>query len=230
MLQAAYERYAGDINVKKELQIEAIEENKNGSNAALFGESTLRRTVSAADDGLGYELKLEEFGFVSEREVMKELEARMVEAVAERFSVSKRDQSFQLVWKHIDVFRIKFGNEGPAHIPPVKIKLELKKKHITVEMKRYFIEQRRLMETYFQKLVEYENVEWDKNAPWQAPPHLVLKDKTEYRVAINLKPINAPTINEAWPMPNLEAELANFAGNILCKNGYLQSIPANPFG
>lgn len=52
----------------------------------------------------------------------------------------------------------------------------------------------------------------NRTAPWQATPHLVPKEEVKFRFTIDLRPVKASKVGEARPMPNIEAELANFAG------------------
>lgn len=48
-------------------------------------------------------------------------------------------------------------------------------------------------------------------ASWQPTPHLVRKDfKSLYRAIIDLRPVNAATKAEKWPMPMVEAMLSDF--------------------
>lgn len=68
------------------------------------------------------------------------------------------------------------------------------------------------MDTNFQKLVEYGYTEPNPKTSLQAAPHLVPKAKSGYSVTIDSRPVNTATISETWPMPNLETELADFAG------------------
>lgn len=68
------------------------------------------------------------------------------------------------------------------------------------------------MNICFQKLVEYGYIEPNLNVSWQSAPLVVQKSENKFRVIIELRPLNEATISEMWPMPNLEAELADFAG------------------
>lgn len=54
----------------------------------------------------------------------------------------------------------------------------------------------------------------DPTVSWQSAPHLVPKDSPSmFRITIDLRPLNAATSPEVWPMPNLEAELSDFEGS-----------------
>lgn len=85
MLQTACEQNGGDIDVKKVLQIEGIEESLNKSIFAVFGESRFQNRVSAEDDGIVDDLETAEPRCDSELDILKEVETRMEKAVADEF-------------------------------------------------------------------------------------------------------------------------------------------------
>lgn len=136
----------------------------------------------------------------------------MEEASMEDFHANKNDHLLQLILKHISVFKIRLGNDVPAEITPVKIRLDPKKQPTRVKTRNNRTEQMMFMDSYFQNLVEYGYIEPNPNASWQCAPHLIPKDKTRYRVTIDSWPVNPATIYKAWTMPNLEAELTDFGG------------------
>jgi len=71
------------------------------------------------------------------------------------------------------------------------------------------------MEKYADKLLEMDFAVVMPTASWQAAPLIVPKpgSKAKYRMAIDLRPVNAATIKESWPMPHLESELLDFGGS-----------------
>ena len=48
------------------------------------------------------------------------------------------------------------------------------------------------------------------NAPLIVPKG---RSRSKYRMAIDLRPVNAATIKESWPMPHLESEMLDFVGS-----------------
>lgn len=82
-------------------------------------------------------------------------------------------------------------------------------------VRRYPTEQRNFLNKYVQKLVEYGFFIENKNASWQAAPHIVPKhgSKVKYRTVVDLRPVNSATKPVPWPMPNLEAEMQDFSNS-----------------
>lgn len=114
--------------------------------------------------------------------------------------------------KHISVFRIRLENDAPSVITPMNVRLDPKWKPVQVKVRRYPTDQRKFMDNYFQKLVDYDLIEHNARTSWQSAPRLVPKEKSKFGSTIDSRPANAATISEARPMPNLEGELADFGG------------------
>lgn len=96
----------------------------------------------------------------------------------------------------------------------MRIKLDPRKRPVRCKLRRYPAPQRAFLNKYVDKLVEMGFFIPNPNAQWQAAPLLVPKNsKACFRTTIDLRPVNAATIKQAWPMPNLDAELQDFAGS-----------------
>lgn len=95
---------------------------------------------------------------------------------------------------------------------PIEVRLDEKEQTIRVTVRKYSPEQEMFMDTYIQKLAVYGYIKPSPIATWQSAPCLIPKGKDRYRVPTGLPPVNTATIGETWLMPNLEAELAEFAG------------------
>ena len=63
------------------------------------------------------------------------------------------------------------------------------------------------MELYVKRLVEMGFLIPNPNSTWKVEPILVpMKiSKSKYRLAIDLRPVNAATIRQAWPLPNIDS-------------------------
>lgn len=76
------------------------------------------------------------------------------------------------------------------------------------------LERRNFLDEYQSKLVALGFI---KTCPWaslQAALHLVPKDwKSKLSTTIDLRPVNADTTLEQWPMPVAKAELSDFEGS-----------------
>ena len=53
-------------------------------------------------------------------------------------------------------------------------------------------------------------------ATWQAPRLLVHKkeSRSKYRLAIDLRPVNAAKMKASWSMPHLDSEILDFKGSV----------------
>lgn len=97
----------------------------------------------------------------------------------------------------------------------MRVRLEQGKQPVRVKARRYSPEQRAFLEKYTNQLLEMDFFEEMPTAAWQAAPLLVPKpgSKSKLRMAIDLRPVNAATVKESWPMPHLDSEVTDFAGS-----------------
>lgn len=97
----------------------------------------------------------------------------------------------------------------------MRVRLKKDARPIKVKARRYSPEQREFLNAYFKRLMELDFCMEMPTATWQAAPLLVAKPKSKakYRLAIDLRPVNAATIKESWPMPHLDSEVLDFEGS-----------------
>lgn len=97
----------------------------------------------------------------------------------------------------------------------MEIKLDSSKPPVKSKVRRYPQNQRQLLNKNIDQLVNMGFFIPNKGASWQAAPHLVPKpgSKAPFRTTIDLRPVNAATIKEQWPMPTIESELQDFSGS-----------------
>lgn len=97
----------------------------------------------------------------------------------------------------------------------MRVRLQPESKPVRVKARRYSPEQRSFMEKYGDKLLEMDFALVMPTASWQAAPLILPKpgSKYKYRLAIDLRPVNASTVKESWPMPHLDSEVMDFAGS-----------------
>ena len=86
---------------------------------------------------------------------------------------------------------------------------------VMVKAGRYSGEQREFLDAYMRKLLELGFCEDMATASWQAARLLVQKrdSRTNFRLSIALRPVNAATVKESWSMPHLDSEILNFQGS-----------------
>ena len=123
------------------------------------------------------------------------LEERVKEAEKEGFSKSGQHELRELLKDFEDIFRLKLGNDPPADVTLMKIRLKPNSKPIKVKARRYAHNQRKFLNKYIDQLVKMGMLIEMSTAKWQSVPLLVLKPgtKVKYRMAIDIKPLNAAT-------------------------------------
>lgn len=115
-----------------------------------------------------------------------------------------------LLHEYDDVLRIRLGPGPPAKVEPMKIELIPVARPVRAKQRRYPTEKRIFLERVTAKLLEYEFVRHADNTEWVAQPLIVKKKPlANYRLTIDLRPVNAVTKPVTWPMPNIEAELGD---------------------
>ena len=97
----------------------------------------------------------------------------------------------------------------------MRVRLKHGYRPIRVKARRYSGEQRNFLNQYVDQLKEMGFFEDMPTAEWQAAPLLVPKpgSKAGYRMTVDLRPVNAATIKESWPMPHLDSEVQDFSGS-----------------
>lgn len=95
----------------------------------------------------------------------------------------------------------------------MRIDIDPRKSPVKVKARRYPAVQRQFLKLYIDKLVEMGFLFPNPDAKWQAAPLCVPKpsSRSKFRLAIDLRPVNAATIKRAWPMPHLDSEMRDFA-------------------
>lgn len=96
----------------------------------------------------------------------------------------------------------------------MSLRLEPYRKPIHIKARSYSPENCALMEKYADRLLEMDFSLAMPTATRQTAPLLIPKPgpKAMFRTVIDSRSVNAVTVKESWPMPNLEAELSYFEG------------------
>lgn len=120
-----------------------------------------------------------------------------------------------LLKKHQHIFRIRLGKSSPADVKPMRVRLVEKERSIKVKARKYPQAQRKFFEKYIDTLEAMDFFFKMPTADWQAAPLLVPKpgSRAKMRMAIDLRPVNAATVKELWPMPHLDSEIQDFGGS-----------------
>ena len=97
----------------------------------------------------------------------------------------------------------------------MRVRFEPGMRPIRVKARRYPPDQRQFLEKYVDALREIDYFVEMPTAKWQAAPLFVSKrdSKANFRMAVDLSPINAAIINVSWPVPHLDSEISRLAGS-----------------
>ena len=139
----------------------------------------------------------------------------VMEAQGNGLSEAGLERLRELLQKYRKIFRLRLGASEPAQVAPMKIQLKEGLNPVRVKARRYSADERARLEKYVEKLVEMNFIVPNPDAAWQAAPFLVPKKNSnaKYRLAIDLRHVNAATIKQAWPMPQFDSEVHDFANS-----------------
>ena len=117
--------------------------------------------------------------------------------------MARRLRSTTMGPKHNSIW---LGMSDLANVAPMK--LELKKNAGPVRFKawRYFADERAWMEIYVKHIVEMGFLIPNSTDTWPPAPILVPKKKSgsNHCLVIDLRPVSAETIRQAWPIPHID--------------------------
>lgn len=154
MLRAACEKSGGTVEVDRELAIDGnAEENERAVNA-LFGESMFHNPFTADNDQNYGRARMRGIWRRPARDVDKEPKERIKAAKREGLPNGDIPVLEEIIRKHRAVVRIRLAAEGPADIVPMKIRLDLSKRPMSVKVRKYPTKQRKLLDAYIYKLVQ----------------------------------------------------------------------------
>ena len=133
-----------------------------------------------------------------------------------------------LLKEYADIFRTKLGSDPPADVPPMKIELLAGAKPFCAKVRRYSPPQAAFIRRKTDELLRLGLIRRNNTSQWACAPLLVPKDGPEqFRLTIDLRPVNRQTVPSSWPMPQIDAALAQLANdkcfaNIDLCHGYWQ--------
>ena len=222
LLSAARDRLGNSIDIPKLLKKRtAIDMPKSLSIRSIlqasptpFG-SSFHSDVVDEDDDIDDNDVYVDLGEDTKEELDEALTELLYEAKCNGMSEGGLQRLAKIIKDYSSVFRIRLGKSEPAKVKPMRVQVDPKFQPIHVKVRRYSPQQQKFLDKYVETLkragmwIDYPGAEW------QAAPLLVHKpnSKAKYRVTVDLRPVNAATILESWPMPNLESALNEFRGS-----------------
>lgn len=116
--------------------------------------------------------------------------------------------------------RIRLGAGPAADVEPMIIEAYKSLKPVRAVQRRYPSAKREFLERTTEKLQKLGFLHRATEAAWVAAPLVVPKQPpANFRLKIDLLPVNAATKPMTWPMPNIERELGD-----LRRSRYFASI------
>ncbi len=142
------------------------------------------------------------------------LDARVQDAVEAGCGPEYAARLEVLLAKYKDVFRLSLGRDPPVAMPPLKVHLVDGAKPVRCKARRYSLPQREFMQTHVKELEAAGFVYRNPSSRWASAPLIVRKPHTvnEFRMTVDLRPVNSQTEQIAWPMPMLEVVVDHLSG------------------
>jgi len=166
---------------------------------------------SSPEDGDDEDLeRFVEIGPETHEEKTEMVEDKVKEAIANGISDDGAEKLRQLLREYDDVLRIRLGNDPPAKVSPMKIRIREGSRPSIARSRKTTPAKRVYMKSFVNKLEKYGFIRPITNPAWVSAPHLVPKPGTDkLRMTFDLRPVNAATIPETWVMPHIESEAAD---------------------
>jgi hypothetical protein len=115
-----------------------------------------------------------------------------------------------LLHKHRHVWCIKMGNDPPAKIAPMVLKLKPGAKPVHAPLSCYAPRRLAFVTSYAEALEKIGATRLNISCPWMACPHAVPKHAPEiFRFAIDMRPVNDLIEPIHSMMPHIESAVAN---------------------
>ena len=146
------------------------------------------------------------------KETLAHLRDRVREAEKNGMSADGLKELEQLLTEFRDIFRTKLGNDPPADVEPMTIKLKPDAKPMRVKLRRYSPPQTAFLRKKTDELLELGLIRRNNKSQWACAPLIVPKPGPEqFRFTVDLRPVNEQTVVYSWPMPHVEAAVTQLA-------------------
>lgn len=207
----------------------------SSSTKPMKSASVMDYTNLPLSDGDDIDYKDVDIGDLDEAELQKSID-NMVDRVSSVFDskdldclVSSKHDLQTLVNEFKDIFRIRLGNDPPVDVPPMKIEFDRPERPVKVRQRTYSPKQLTFLKNKVSELMKAGFIQKNNSSKWACAPLVVPKpgSKEGFRFTVDLRPINAQSKKNVWPMPNADAMLAKLAGSKVwfkldCLHGYWQ--------
>lgn len=108
------------------------------------------------------------------------------------------------IYNNMNQFSVKFSSV-PFNITPLKITLLPDTKPVRVKLQNYIQNQQKFMKTPMSQLLENGVIYRNSSSSWASAPLIVPKlGPNKWHFTVDPKPINRYSVQNHYPMPNLE--------------------------
>ncbi|ETV90041.1 hypothetical protein H310_15126 [Aphanomyces invadans] len=122
-------------------------------------------------------------------------------------------QLSKLLALYEDVFRLTLGRDPPVDVAPLTATLKHGAEPVRRKARRYSKEQRDFMATHGADQVSAGLCYRNPRSKWCSVPLIVKKpDANNFRMTVDVRPVNAQTERIIWPMPMLKVIVDHLAG------------------
>jgi hypothetical protein len=106
------------------------------------------------------------------------------------------------------------GRDPPVKMPPLKVHMKQGSVPVKCKARRYSLPQREFMQKHVKELEDAGFIYRNPTSRWCCAPLIVRKPHTvnEFRMTVDLRPVNSVTEAIAWTMPMLEVILDHLRG------------------
>ncbi|KAJ0408589.1 hypothetical protein P43SY_008936 [Pythium insidiosum] len=150
-------------------------------------------------------------GARDDEKIRKAIEDMVQRAIEEGFPVA-RIERLRTVISMYDIWRVKLGDDPPARVEPLKVRLKKNAVPYKSKARKYSPELQRFLEDFNEQLVNLGWVYENPNSRWACPALPVKKAGGEYRQTTDYKPTNLQVEPLAGLMPNLDVDLERVMG------------------
>ena len=180
----------------------------NNINAALSKDKTdFEKSEYEVEEDMGPYLSI---GQDTPQEIDIAIDNMLREAEDNGISAKGRKSLRKMLYKKRNIWRIKLGDDPPAKIPPMKIKLKQGTIPIASPVRRYSPERRAFISKFVNALEKVGAVKPNINCAWMSCPHAVPKPGTEqFRFCLDMRRINDASEPIVWPMPHVDTVLSD---------------------
>ena len=229
ILAAAAERHGGEVDMSN-LFPETSNHDGPGRVSRVF-EGVYHVDGGADDADLEVDDGWVEFGPEDPVEKQKVLDEKMEEAKRNNLSTEGQRKLRAYLHEYSDIIKMKLDGGPPANIEPLQVKLLPNAVPLRAKHRRYAPAKKRFMTRYVRQLLKLGFAKTVTSPEWVSASMIVPKPPPAlFRLVMDYQPVNSVTIPTFWPMPNIDADLAEtrgatvFAGIDFCSSYWQASL------